>query len=229
MTEAAVTGTCKIDGTNTMLVVLDYGFMGGSMSSVVGEKVALAFEMAARRSLPVVALVTGGGARTQEGVLSLMQMAKTVAAVNRLKEAGVPFIAVLANPSTGQAYASFANLADIIIAEPGSVVGLSPIRTMMEATGRPTAAGRTHCRISSEARSSGQRGGPGAADATFGSTAEVVDGLGVVWIEPAGPVASGGVSCPGHGHLGVSGRGRRTMSVPMRCTTCGTSWTTFLS
>jgi acetyl-CoA carboxylase carboxyl transferase subunit beta len=110
--------------------------MGGSMSSVVGEKVALAFEMAARRSLPVVALVTGGGARTQEGVLSLMQMAKTVAAVNRLKEAGVPFIAVLANPSTGQAYASFANLADIIIAEPGSVVGLSPIRTMMEATGR---------------------------------------------------------------------------------------------
>ena len=136
LTEAAVTGICKIDGTNTMLVVLDYGFMGGSMSSVVGEKVALAFEMAARRSLPVVALVTGGGARTQEGVLSLMQMAKTVAAVNRLKEAGVPFIAVLANPSTGQAYASFANLADIIIAEPGSVVGLSPIRTMMEATGR---------------------------------------------------------------------------------------------
>ena len=136
LTEAAVTGTCKIAGANVMLIVLDYGFMGGSMSSVVGEKVALAFEMAARRTLPVVALVTGGGPRTQEGVLALMQMAKTVAAVNRLREASVPFIAVLANPSTGQAYASFANLADIIIAEPGSVVGLSPIRTMMEATGR---------------------------------------------------------------------------------------------
>ena len=136
LTEAAVTGTCKIDGRSIMLVVLDYGFMGGSMSSVVGEKVALAFEMAARRSLPVVALVTGGGARTQEGVLSLMQMAKTVTAANRLKEAAVPFVAALANPSTGQAYGSFANLADIIIAEPGSVVGLSPIRTMMEATGR---------------------------------------------------------------------------------------------
>ena len=136
LTEAAVTGTCKIGGTNAMLIVLDYGFMGGSMSSVVGEKVSLAFETAARRTLPVVALVTGGGPRTQEGVLSLMQMAKTVVAVNRLREAKAPFIAVLANPSTGQAYASFANLADIIIAEPGSVVGLSPISTMMEATGR---------------------------------------------------------------------------------------------
>ena len=136
LTEAAVTGTCRIDGKSVALVVLDYGFMGGSMSSVVGEKVALAFETAARRDLPVVAIVTGGGARNQEGVLSLMQMAKTVTAVNRLRESAMPFIAVLANPSTGQAYASFANLADIIIAEPGSVVGLSPIRTMIEATGR---------------------------------------------------------------------------------------------
>lgn len=136
LTEAAVTGTCKIDGRNVMLVVLDYGFMGGSMSSVVGEKVALAFEHAARRDLPVVALVTGGGARTQEGVLSLMQMAKTVTAANKLREASMPFIAVLANPSTGQAYGSFANLADVIIAEPGSVVGLSPIRAMIEATER---------------------------------------------------------------------------------------------
>ena len=136
LTEAAVTGTCKIAGRSVVLIVLDYGFMGGSMSSVVGEKVALAFELAARRGLPVVAVVTGGGARTQEGVLPLMQMAKTVTAVNRLRESGVPFIAVLANPSTGQAYGSFANLADIIIAEPGSVVGLSPIRTLIESAGR---------------------------------------------------------------------------------------------
>ena len=136
LTEAAVTGTCRIGGRNVVLIVLDYGFMGGSMSSVVGEKVALAFELAARRSLPMIAVVSGGGARTQEGVLSLMQMAKTVTAANRLRESAVPFIAVLANPSTGQAYASFANLADIIVAEPGSVVGLSPIRTMIEATGR---------------------------------------------------------------------------------------------
>ena len=136
LTEAAVTGICRIGGRNVMLVVLDYGFMGGSMSSVVGEKVALAFELAARRTLPVVALVTGGGPRTQEGVLSLMQMAKTVTAVNKLREVAAPFISVLSNPSTGQAYGSFANLADLIIAEPGSVVGLSPIRTIIEATGQ---------------------------------------------------------------------------------------------
>ena len=100
LTEAAVTGRCKIDGTEIVLVVLDFGFMGGSMGSVVGEKVATALETAARREVPLVALVTGGGTRVQEGVLSLMQMAKTVAAANRLLEKSVPFIVVLANPST---------------------------------------------------------------------------------------------------------------------------------
>ena len=132
LTEAAVTGRCRIDGMEVMLVVLDFGFMGGSMGSVVGEKVATALETAARRDLPLVALVTGGGARVQEGVLSLMQMAKTVTAANRLREKGAPFIVVLANPSTGQAYASFANLADVIIAEPGSLIGLSTLRTLQE-------------------------------------------------------------------------------------------------
>ena len=117
--------------------VVDCGFMGGSMGSVVGEKVATALETAARRALPMVALVTGGGARVQEGVLSLMQMAKTVTAANRLREKEVPFIVVLANPSTGQAYASFANLADIIIAEPGSLIGLSPLRTLREVSKTP--------------------------------------------------------------------------------------------
>ncbi|MCH8745093.1 MAG: acetyl-CoA carboxylase carboxyl transferase subunit beta, partial [Chloroflexi bacterium] len=137
LTEAAVTGRCRIDNTEVMLVVLDFGFMGGSMGSVVGEKVALALEDAAKRELPMVALVTGGGTRMQEGVLSLMQMAKTVTAANRLREEGSPFIVVLANPSTGQAYASFANLADIILAEPGSLIGLAPLRAMKEASDRP--------------------------------------------------------------------------------------------
>lgn len=137
LTEAAVTGRCKIDGIEVMLVVLDFGFMGGSMGSVVGEKVALALETAAKRALPAVALVTGGGARIQEGVLSLMQMAKTVTAANRLRESGQPFIVVLANPSTGQAYASFANLSDIILAEPGSLIGLSPLRTLREVSDKP--------------------------------------------------------------------------------------------
>lgn len=137
LTEAAVTGRCKIDGIEVVLVVLDFGFMGGSMGSVVGEKVALALETAAKCSLPAVALVTGGGARIQEGVLSLMQMAKTVTAANRLRESGQPFVVVLANPSTGQAYASFANLADIILAEPGSLIGLSPLRTLREVSDKP--------------------------------------------------------------------------------------------
>ncbi len=135
LTEATVTGTCRIGGIRTMLVVLDFGFMGGSMGSVVGEKIALAMEHAARNDLPLVALVTGGGARVQEGVLSLMQMAKTVTAANRFKQKNLPFIVALANPSTGQAYASFANLADVILAEPGSLIGFSPLRTLRAASG----------------------------------------------------------------------------------------------
>ena len=137
LTEATVTGTCRIEGSRAMLVVLDFGFMGGSMGSVVGEKIALALEGAARQELPLVAVVTGGGARIQEGVLSLMQMAKTVTAANRFKEKGLPFIVVLANPSTGQAYASFANLADVILAEPGSLIGLAPLRALREVSATP--------------------------------------------------------------------------------------------
>ena len=137
LTEAAVTGRCKIDGIEIAIVVLDFGFMGGSMGSVVGEKIALALEDAARKDLPLIALVTGGGTRTQEGVLSLMQMAKTVTAANKLKEKGLPFLVVLANPSTGQAYASFANLADVMFAEPGSLIGLSPLRTLQGLSKQP--------------------------------------------------------------------------------------------
>ena len=137
LTEAAVTGRCRIGDIETALIVLDFGFMGGTMGSVVGEKVSMAFENAARRGIPAVAVVSGGGARIQEGVLSLMQMAKTVTAANRLRDEEVPFIVVLANPSTGQAYASFANLADVILAEPGSLIGLSPLRTLREVSKMP--------------------------------------------------------------------------------------------
>ena len=137
LTEAAVTGRCKIDDEDVMLIVLDFTFMGGTMGSVVGEKVASALEAAAKGGIPAVAVVSGGGVRVQEGVLSLMQMAKTVTAANRLRDDGSPFIVVLANPSTGQAYASFANLADVILAEPKSLIGLSPLRTLREASNIP--------------------------------------------------------------------------------------------
>ena len=137
LTEAAVTGRCKIDGTDVVLIVLDFSFMGGTMGSVVGEKVATALEAAAKSDIPAVAVVSGGGVRVQEGVLSLMQMAKTVTAANKLRDEGAPFIVVLANPSTGQAYASFANLADVILAEPKSLIGLSPLKTLREASDIP--------------------------------------------------------------------------------------------
>ena len=130
LTEAVVTGTCAIGGSPSVLVVLDFGFMGGSMGTVVGEKVALAFEHAAKRKLPIVTIVTSGGSRIQEGLLSLLQMAKTTVAVNRFAEKRLPFISVLANPSTGQAFASFANLADVIVAEPGAIVGFAPTSSL---------------------------------------------------------------------------------------------------
>ena len=132
LAEAAVTGTCYIGGTHAVVVVLDFGFLGGSMGLVVGEKVSLALELAARRKLPVVAVVTSGGARIQEGVLSLMQMAKTVVALNSLHSKGMPLIAVLGNPCTGQVLASFASLADVIFAEPGAQMGFAPFRAEAE-------------------------------------------------------------------------------------------------
>ena len=133
LTEAAVTGTCTIGGIEVVTIVLDFGFLGGSMGLVVGEKVALALELAARKKLPAIAVVTSGGARIQEGVLSLMQMAKTAVAVNAVQKKNVPFITVLGNPATGQVLASFASLADIIFAEPGAHIGFAPFRELQEA------------------------------------------------------------------------------------------------
>ena len=141
LTEAAVTGTCAIGGSLAVLIVLDFGFMGGSMGCVVGEKVALAFEYASKRRRPVVAVVTSGGSRIQEGALSLMQMAKTTIAAGQLHAKGLPFISVLANPTTGQVFASFANLADVILAEPGAIVGLTPMRALKASSDEPLPGG----------------------------------------------------------------------------------------
>ena len=137
LTEAVVTGRCSISGSPVMLIALDFGFMGGTMGCVVGEKIALALEQATKRNLPVVAIITSGGARFQEGVLSLMQMAKTSIAAVQLAKKGLPFVVVLANPATGQTYASFASLADIIVAEPEAIVGFSSVRALQEAAEDP--------------------------------------------------------------------------------------------
>ena len=141
LTEAAVTGTCSIGGSPAVLITLDFGFMGGTVGCVVGEKVAMALELAVKKKLPAIAIVTSGGARIQEGVLSLMQMAKTSFAHSQLHDKGLPFISVLANPATGQAFASFGNLADVIVAEPGAIVGFSPLRDIRETSGQPLPMG----------------------------------------------------------------------------------------
>ena len=138
LTEAAVTGTCEIKGCPTVIAVLDFGFLGGSMGCVVGEKVTLAFETAVKKKLPIVAVVTSGGPRIQEGVLSLMQMAKTVAAAKRLRKPGLPFITVLTNPTTGQVYSSFANMADIILAEPTRWLASLPSERSRRAAAHPS-------------------------------------------------------------------------------------------
>jgi acetyl-CoA carboxylase carboxyl transferase subunit beta len=128
--EAIVTGRARIEGTAVAYGAFLFNFMGGSMGSVVGEKIARLFERGASGKLPVVLLQASGGARMQEGILSLMQMAKTVAARERLKDAGVPFISVLLHPTTGGVAASFALLGDVNIAEPNALIGFAGPRVI---------------------------------------------------------------------------------------------------
>ncbi|MDE3076823.1 MAG: acetyl-CoA carboxylase, carboxyltransferase subunit beta, partial [Chloroflexota bacterium] len=130
--EAVVTGRARLGGIEVVLAVLDFDFLGGSMGSVVGEKVALAMELAVRRKHPLITISTSGGARMQEGMLSLVQMAKTSAAARQLHEARQPFISVLANPTTGGIYASFASLGDVVIAEPKALIGFAGPRVVQQ-------------------------------------------------------------------------------------------------
>ncbi len=135
--EAIETGRARIEGIPVAYGAFVFGFMGGSMGSVVGEKVARLFEKGAQHRLPVVLLQASGGARMQEGILSLMQMAKTVAAREQLRDAGVPFISVLLNPTTGGVAASFSFLGDVNIAEPKALIGFAGPR-VIETTIRQT-------------------------------------------------------------------------------------------
>jgi len=134
LTEAIVAGTAQIASVSCVLAAMDFGFMGGSMGSVVGEKLWRAAELAAKERLPLVCVCSSGGARMQEGILSLMQMAKTSCAVDIVNEARVPFVAILADPCTGGVVASFATLADICIAEPGALLAFSGPRVIAATT-----------------------------------------------------------------------------------------------
>jgi acyl-CoA carboxylase subunit beta len=128
MRDAAVWGTGTIGGQVVAMCVMDFGFMGGSMGAVVGEKVTRAAEHALARRIPLVVVSASGGARMQEGTLALMQLAKTLAAIERLRAAGVPFISVLSDPTTGGVFASFAAVGDVNIAEPNALIGFAGAR-----------------------------------------------------------------------------------------------------
>ncbi|MDQ6735326.1 MAG: acetyl-CoA carboxylase, carboxyltransferase subunit beta [Nitrospirota bacterium] len=128
--DALVIGEGSINGRRTVLAVFDFGFMGGSMGSVVGEKFCRAAEKAQAGKLPLVLVTTSGGARMQEGILSLMQMARTSAAVAKLGEARVPFVCILADPTFGGVTASIAMLGDVIIAEPKALIGFAGPRVI---------------------------------------------------------------------------------------------------
>ena len=135
LTEAVVTATGTIGGSRCVVGVLDSRFLMGSMSTVVGEKVTLAIEFAAKNKLPLILFSASGGARMQEGILSLMQMAKTSAALARFSDKGLLYISVLTDPTTGGVTASFASLGDIILAEPGALIGFAGPRVIQQTIG----------------------------------------------------------------------------------------------
>jgi len=130
MKEGIITGTGNINGIRVSIGAMDFRFLGGSMGSVVGEKITLAMELGLKERIPVIIVCTSGGARMHEGILSLMQMAKTSAAAEKLRQAGVPFISIPVNPTTGGVTASFAMLGDLIITEPNATIGFAGRRVI---------------------------------------------------------------------------------------------------
>jgi acetyl-CoA carboxylase carboxyl transferase subunit beta len=128
--DAMVIGDARLDGMPVVLALLHFGFMGGSMGSVVGEKLLRAVERAIETRAPLIVVTSSGGARMQEGILSLMQMAKTAAAIGHLKAEGVPYVTLLTDPTYGGVTASFAMLGDLILAEPKALIGFAGPRVI---------------------------------------------------------------------------------------------------
>jgi acetyl-CoA carboxylase carboxyl transferase subunit beta len=134
--DAICTGTGRLNGFDVAIGVLDFAFMGGSMGSVVGERLTLLIEHALEKKIPLIIVSASGGARMQESVLSLMQMAKTSAALSKLHEAKIPYLSVLTNPTTGGVTASFATLGDVIIAEPDALIAFAGPRVVEQTIGQ---------------------------------------------------------------------------------------------
>ncbi len=134
--EGVISGIGEIDGISVSFAIMDFTFIGGSMGSVVGEKMARAIERAIDRNIPLIIVSCSGGARMQEGILSLMQMAKTSALLAVLAQKNVPFISVLTNPTTAGVMASYASLGDVIIAEPRALLGFAGPRVIQQTIGQ---------------------------------------------------------------------------------------------
>ncbi|MDZ7263837.1 MAG: acetyl-CoA carboxylase, carboxyltransferase subunit beta [candidate division KSB1 bacterium] len=136
LNEAVITGFGKMNGHPVVFCVMDFSFIGGSMGSVVGEKIARATRVAIEKKMPLIIVSASGGARMMEGALSLMQMAKTSAYLAMLSDHGLPFISIVTNPTTGGVTASYAMLGDVIIAEPGALIGFAGPRVIKQTIGQ---------------------------------------------------------------------------------------------
>ena len=136
LNEAVVTGFAKVEGINVAIAIMDFRFLGGSMGSVVGEKVARTVDYAIEKKCPLIILSASGGARMHEGVLSLMQMAKTSAKLALLSEENLPYVSILTDPTTGGTTASYAMLGDVHIAEPGALIGFAGPRVIKQTIGQ---------------------------------------------------------------------------------------------
>ena len=141
LNDAVIVGIGKIENKEVSFGVMDFGFIGGSMGSVVGEKVTRAIERSLERKIPLVIVSCSGGARMQEGILSLMQMAKTSGLLAKLYDANIPFISVLTNPTTAGVMASYASLGDVIIAEPKALLGFAGPRVIQQTIGQELPTG----------------------------------------------------------------------------------------
>ncbi|MCI0496103.1 acetyl-CoA carboxylase, carboxyltransferase subunit beta [candidate division KSB1 bacterium] len=136
MNDAVITGFGKINAYPVVFCVMDFSFIGGSMGSVIGEKIARATKQSIEKKLPLIIISASGGARMMEGALSLMQMAKTSAYIAKLSDLGLPYISIITNPTTGGVTASYSMLGDIIIAEPGALIGFAGPRVIKQTIGQ---------------------------------------------------------------------------------------------
>jgi acetyl-CoA carboxylase carboxyl transferase subunit beta len=196
LAEAVLCGTAKIDGIPVSLAVMDFRFCGGAMGAAVGEKITRAIERALKLKTPCIVVSSSGGARMQEGIFSLMQMAKTSAALGRLAEARLLFISILTYPTTGGVTASFATLGDVILAEPGALIGFAGARVIKETTKQTLPAGFPDRRVPAQARSDRPDCQPPGDE---GSPDQPAAGLPFPPLPRAQGADGGAVSCGGGG------------------------------